>query len=155
LIAPQLLMSAEELTDETIANLRLIAGTFNIRNSDNRKYENAIITDKNMSVLLDSFSADNPIAVQDDDEIGAFNTDGRLVCVCVFDFANDRRCGLAVWGDDETTEEIDGLRENEEFFLKFWSRENQTEYNLVAPDNENLIYETNGLMILENLNIRV
>ena len=59
---------------------------------------------------------------------------------------------MAVWGDDPSTEEIDGLRNGECFTLKLCDVQSEKEYELnpvtfVAGDG--LIYETDEFTVLE------
>ena len=58
------------------------------------------------------------------------------------------RCGIAVWGDDPTTEEIDGASEGEALTLK-----RLIEGNLVEADCEilsgELTYKTDALAVVE------
>ena len=51
-------------------------------------------------------------------ELGVFNPDGLLVGSGVFDISG--KCGLAVWGDDQSTEPVEGLREGEAFELRLY-----------------------------------
>ena len=79
-------------------------------------------TCENMSVLVTSVLG---IEVQPDDQIAAFNHECRIVGAGVF--AGDGRCGLAVWGDDPLTEEVDGLQEGEAFTLRLWDADREME----------------------------
>ncbi len=69
-------------------------------------------TSENMSVIITSIYG---IEVNTGNQVGAFSSNGRLVGVGMID--NDGRCGLAVWGDDPFTDEIDGLLSGEAFEL--------------------------------------
>ncbi|MBT7616615.1 MAG: T9SS type A sorting domain-containing protein [Calditrichaeota bacterium] len=79
-------------------------------------------------------------------EVGAYSGD-VLVGSGVM---NDGICGLAVWGDDETTEYKDGLSEGEGFLLKFLSpnvaRETELEVRNIYTGNR-LVYETNSFLV--------
>jgi len=101
-------------------------------------------TGSNMSLLI---SGDN---IVQGSEVGVFSASGMLVGANIT--TEDGRCGLAVWGDDLVTEEIDGLKEGEAFELR-----------LVDPysDNENPLfiesilfgkgadYETDALSVID------
>jgi len=97
-----------------------------------------IHSDKNMSILVTN--------LPEEGEIGAFTDSG--ICVGATAFNNDDSVGLAVWGDDESTEELDGLKEGEVFNLKLWSSIINTEVDL-EPEGSELVYETNGFTVIE------
>ncbi len=104
-------------------------------------------TGENMSLLITSV---NGIQAAEGDQIGAIDLDGNLVGVGKVEV--DGRCGLAVWGDDETTDEVDGLISGSEFSLKFWDAETNNEYLLSTISYANgaeLVYETDGFVALE------
>ena len=100
-------------------------------------------TDKNMSILVTDLVGEG--------EIGAFTASG--ICVGATAFRNQNAVGLAVWGDDESTDELDGLKEGEAFTLKLWSSSLGAEFDL-EPENiltgytglsgSGLVYETDG-----------
>ncbi len=69
-------------------------------------------TGRNMSVLVNSIKG---LSAAAGDEIRAYSIDGYPVGSGVID--SEGRCGLAVWGDDPSTETVDGLKENEVFEL--------------------------------------
>ena len=62
-----------------------------------------------MNVEISSISESHPDGRT---EIGAFSPAGLLVGEGVV--GTGGRCGLAIWGDDPTTDKVDGLREGEE-----------------------------------------
>jgi hypothetical protein len=96
------------------------------------------VTSSNMSILVTN--------LPEEGEIGAFATSG--ICVGATAFSNQDMIGLAVWGDDESTDEVDGLKEGEAFKLKLWSSSQDVEFDL-EPESiiagSGLIYETNGV----------
>ncbi|NLO19027.1 MAG: T9SS type A sorting domain-containing protein [Ignavibacteria bacterium] len=73
------------------------------------------------------------VPLSNGDEIGAFTPDGLCVgaAICV-DNAN---IGFSVWGNDELTQEIDGLRQGETIHFRFWKQSTDTEY-----ENINVTY---------------
>ncbi|MBT7617841.1 MAG: T9SS type A sorting domain-containing protein [Calditrichaeota bacterium] len=99
-------------------------------------------TSENMSVLIVSVSG---IEVELGDRIAAFDLDGNLVGTGNTDA--DGRCGIAVWGNDKTTDMKEGLRTDEAFELRVWSSKSNIEsllsiesvYNGQLP-----LYEPNG-----------
>ncbi len=96
-------------------------------------------TSENMSILIMSAESING-------DVGAYSGD-FLVGSGVM---TDGICGLAVWGNDETTAEKDGLSEGEAFVLKLRdsSTERETELevrNILA--GKGLVYETNSFLV--------
>ncbi|MFH0765650.1 MAG: T9SS type A sorting domain-containing protein, partial [Calditrichota bacterium] len=90
-------------------------------------------TGVNMSVLVTSIAADNGA------QIGAFATDGKLVGAGV---VQDNRCGIAVWGDDPSTDKVDGLQKDEAFTLRLWNGQNSAISDLEVK----AIYNGKGLV---------
>ena len=104
-------------------------------NSENRPSLNTGI---NMSVLVSS-------QLTFGSEITAIDKSGRIVGTGSVD--SDGYCGLAIWGDDPTTEMVDGLLAGEEFSLKSGNG------NYLVPQNftrgTDLTFETDGYTALE------
>ncbi len=114
-------------------------------------YPIAGVTGENMSLLVNSISGgDLPTGSQ----IAAISSDGAVVGS---GFVNaDGRCGLAVWGDDEETPEVDGLILGEKFELHLWDAESGAESVPVIEgflEGDALAYETNALLVI-NLKIQ-
>ena len=104
-------------------------------------------TGQNMSVLINGILCKN---VSTGDNISAFSTTGRLVGSGVVDVQG--RCGLAVWGDDLSTKEVDGMLPREEFTLRLVNSGNDIELDLtsvVVKSGSGLAYEKDGLSVLE------
>ncbi len=103
-------------------------------------------TGENMSVLITSI---NGINSKQGDQIGAFDLDGNLVGVG--NVEEDGRCGLAVWGDDLTTEIKDGLGLGEGFRLIYWDSKTDCEI-LLEPDefiySNSLEFHVDELVVL-------
>ena len=112
-------------------------------------------TGVNMSVLvtlssIPPFPREDKGGIDASDQVAAFNAENRLVGVETVD--EDGRCGLAVWGDDPTTEEVDGLREGELFSLRLWDENRKREIELTPVEiltGNGLVYETDGLVVLK------
>ena len=100
-------------------------------------------TGENMSVVVSL----GDVELTEGDQIAAFNTSGMLVGVGEF---TNGLCGLAVWADDETTDEIDGLQKEEAFRLRFWDANLEEEINLRITEIQtgNLVYEANGFAVV-------
>ena len=93
------------------------------------------MTGANMSVLVTGISG---IELAADDQVAAFSTSGRLVGV---GRVTDGMVGLAVWGDDASTEAVDGLQNGEAFTLKLWDADKDAVVDLRMAG---LVYETDG-----------
>ncbi len=97
-------------------------------------------TSENMSLLILSETREG--------EIGVYAT-GKLVGSGVI---QDGRCGIAVWGDDTSTEEIEGAVEGEALKLKLWDNKRQIERDLLVNNilrGKRLIYQTNEFIVAE------
>jgi len=106
-----------------------------------------VITDENMSVLVTGFEG---FSVDVGDQVAAFSTEDVLVGVGMVDA--DNRCGLVVFGDDLSTEEIDGLREDEAFELWLWNSGEKVETNLkvaMLHEGQGLVYRPNDFIALD------
>ena len=107
-----------------------------------------------MSVLITAF---NGLDVSDGDQVAAFGKDGALVGVGTVDHrqsADGGRpvCGLAVWGDDRFSEEIDGLRDGERFTLRWWDADQGVDVNLAPVSFQrggSLVYARDGFIVVE------
>ncbi len=91
-----------------------------------------------------------------DDIIGVFNADG--LCVGVAEYTN-APFALTVFGDDVSTEEIDGMQEGEQMIFKLYRAGDDEVFALEAgfiaemPNHDN--YTTNGLSGINTLNLIV
>ncbi|MFN3820881.1 MAG: FlgD immunoglobulin-like domain containing protein, partial [bacterium] len=104
------------------------------------------ITGVNMSVLVTRFEG---LEVSDGDQVAAVNTSGQVVGT---GFVQDGMAGLAVWGDDPSTDIVEGLREGEAFALKIWSAKADGEYDLkitALREGSGLVFEPDGFVALE------
>jgi len=105
-----------------------------------------ISTGENMSVLVTTVSDSR---VNAGDQIAAFSPDGRIAGVGMVDV--EGRCGLAVWGDDNSTDEIDGLRKGEAFELRLWNAEKEAVLDVfpgIVMNGKGLVYETDAFTVL-------
>ncbi len=91
-------------------------------------------------------------------EIGVFNSEGLLIGAGSFDAYG--RCGLAAWGDDPTTEVIEGAVKGEPILLRLWQKsegiswelELGSDYSVLEAElseSGRLVYRTDGWMALE------
>ena len=70
----------------------------------------------------------NDLQVKFGDEIGIFTESGLCVGAGVLGSANI--CGIAAWADDERTTKIDGYKNGEGIFFKYWNKETNKEIPL-------------------------
>ena len=85
------------------------------------------------------------------DEIGVFSPAGLCVGMGVW---NNENLAITIWGDDATTEEIDGITSGESFVFKIWDSETETEYGADATfaEGSSSTYDSNIIIILDSLN---
>jgi len=114
-----------------------------------------VSTGENMSVLVTSitflsgFKPDGNANINKGDQIAAFSSSGLLVGTGK---VTDGRCGLAVWGDDRSTEVKDGLLPDEAFRLLLWNDVREVEVKLEIGsifEGSGLIYETDSFVALD------
>ena len=108
-------------------------------------------TGRNMSVLITNIQ--NPKSKIQNSQIAAFNSDGLLVGVGWAGGVARKvaggdayATGLAVWGDDPSTEEVDGLQEGEAFELRLGNDPLQVTR---IHAGSGLIYATDEFTVLE------
>jgi len=103
-------------------------------------------TGSNMSVL--TIFLDGQL-IENSSRVAAFSAAGTLVGVGTI---TDGVAGLAVWGDDPTTDEIDGLLNGEQFSLKVWIKSSNEVIPLSARSfkaGRSLTYETDSFVAVE------
>ena len=83
---------------------------------------------------------------QEGDEVGVFDNEGNLLGAGVFDQAN---MAIAVWGKDEVDESSTGLKQNENFHLKYWKKSEGKEFDMHIQNWEqgSNAYTENGIAI--------
>jgi len=119
-----------------------------VNNTPARHYSGIINSGNNMTIGIPDYAWENmPVP---GDEIGAFNNRGELVGSCIY---NGNHVAIAVWGDDETTKEQEGVQSGDRFIIKLWSQATGTESvieveNWIEGDD---IYKANGISIVGNL----
>jgi len=113
----------------------------------NIHYPEPLLTGENMSVLISGIVG---IEISSDDEIAAYSSNGMLVGSGEFEI--DGRCGLAIWGNDPTSEEVTGLAEGEAFELRLWDADQKVEIGLQPiriTEGKGFEYVKDGFMIAE------
>ncbi len=96
------------------------------------------ITTGNMSLLLETDNLASGV------EVAAFRSDGLLVGSGVVNINGE--CGMALWGDDEFSEQIDGLRSNEVPYFKIWDGEQECPADLALIEGQ-IGFTTDGFAI--------
>ncbi|MBT7616410.1 MAG: T9SS type A sorting domain-containing protein, partial [Calditrichaeota bacterium] len=83
----------------------------------------------------------------DGDLILAYSSTGTLVGGGA---VSDSRCGLAIWGDDETTEALDGLKENDIIELRLRSIETNSEFliDVSTIQTGSMAYQTDQFTVI-------
>lgn len=86
------------------------------------------------------------------DEIAAYDAKGNMVASIVY---VGHHTGLALWGDDEYTEEKEGLAKGEQFSLKWWKKDSNQMLTLNADAFErgNDQYMKDGLTVISQLSV--
>ena len=101
-------------------------------------------TDRNMSVLINSVIGLESV----DYQIAAFSTDGYVVGVGTSN--RNGVCGLAVWGADESTEQMEGLMDGEAFELRLWDANEEIERNVAVTVKEGSTrFEADAFTVLD------
>ncbi len=99
-----------------------------------------------MSVLIQSPSTPPFSKIGEAAELAAFTSAGVCVGAVVLDGSGS--CGLAVWGDDPTTELIDGARNREQLTFKYWNGAKETIPAITILKGETA-YTTDGILVIE------
>jgi len=96
------------------------------------------------SILIESF---NGITPGPGDGVAAFSMSDVLSGVGP---VAGGRCGMAVWGDDLTTEEIEGFRYGESYVLRYWSESENRIYELSSTliQGDQMTYTTDGYSVV-------
>ncbi len=107
-------------------------------------YTQPTLTDQNMSLVIESIDGLN---IADKSEIACFNQDGGCVGSAVL--KGKAPWGMTAWGDDRTTETIDGLVEGETLQFRLWDAATGEEYNLTAGIDQDIAYSKDTLTRIE------
>lgn len=115
-----------------------------------RHYMYSLNTGDNLTLGIPDFAWDE--RPEAGDEVGVFNSQGQLVGSAVFD---GRHMAVAVWGDDETTKEKEGVSNGEKFSLKIWraasGREDVLEVTSWLEGDE--VFHSNGIAVVNKLRV--
>ena len=145
------------------------AGTLNFLSNDNsyrmsaieathndlKHFELATNTGSNMtiSVLADAWKTLPAIG----DEIAAYNSKGELIGSAIY---TEPVSVISVWGNDATTEKVDGLNNGEAMTFKLWSKRFNTTQELIVKEwieganayQTDAIYQIGTIEAVENSN---
>ncbi len=137
------------------ANTTLIAQTEIVENKESvsKNPEHYVIkntTDNNATLAIPARVVAG--VMKEGDEIGVFDEQGILIGSGIYTGDN---FSIAVWGDDKTTSEQDGITDGQKFTLRIWDKKAGTEKQVVkiAWQSGTGVYETNAISILEKLEI--
>ena len=104
-------------------------------------------TGTNKILLIEGFSGIVPVT---GDAVAAFGS--RSETLVGLGHVGGGKAGIAVWGDDPSTEAVDGLMSGEAFTLKYWSAATNEVYPLQVTRQvigEGLVYETDGVSVIQ------
>ena len=111
-----------------------------------KRFSNISYTGSNATVII-PVNAVNGISIGD--EIGIFNAEGILTGSALFE---GRNLAITVWGNDETGEEVYGMKENDTFIFSVWSKSSNTEFTAEASyESGESLYREDGISILKSL----
>lgn len=103
-------------------------------------------TGANMSLLIGRITVDSPDDPVQPVEVGVFTLDG--LCVGAEVLTGEAPYGTAIWGDDPTTELIDGAVDGEPLTFLVWNSERELDVTANWTMG-NGVYGTDGLGIAE------
>jgi len=100
-----------------------------------------------MSVLVTGLTG---LSTTENDLVRVYNSRGIKVGTGRFEL--DGRCGIAVWGDDISTEKVDGLQPGEVFEIRFRDVSESVETKLetsLIHEGKGLVYTDNDFLVVE------
>lgn len=112
-------------------------------------FPDPIITDVNMSVLIHRISG---IEIVAGTELACLTPD-EIVAGAEELTPDDTSWGIAVWGDDSYTEEIDGFRNGEPLNFLIWdpARQQEVECQITVLEGAQPVFSGNGFIVLSLL----
>ncbi len=121
------------------------------RNIKSKHYTTVINTGNNMIVGIPETVW--PEIPNIGDEIGAFNSEGKLVGVGVFTGGN---FAITIWGDDETTKSDEGISRGTKFSLRIWHCKDGSEdiINITAWLEGDDIYKVDGISVASKIELK-
>ena len=108
-------------------------------------YPKPVRTDVNMSVLVEQIEG---MDAADSSELAIYSPNGLVVGM--MEIAGPPPWGLPVWGDDGTTDTLDGCRNGDSLRFVVWIPKSGREYRLIPVLSEGVVlYRTNTLVFLK------
>lgn len=104
------------------------------------------MSDLSMNLLVENV---NGVALANGDEIAAFDSRGNIVGSAVV--SANGAIGLAIWGDDPSTNEVEGLANGEAFELKLYSSVTRSESRLAVAgvkSGDGLLFKGDALTVV-------
>jgi len=110
------------------------------------RYTETSNTGNNMTLGIPSKAWDT--TPSQNSEIGVFNLDGKLLGSTVYTGEN---ISIAIWGDDFTTDEIEGIVDGENYSIVLWDYATNDEYQLevVSWIEGDEFFTNNGISVVE------
>lgn len=90
-------------------------------------YTKPLNTGSNMTLVLENEQLENVLSFGD--ELAVYSSNGKLVGAFVYE---NQTIAIPVYGNDEYSNEIDGLLKDETLTLKYWSTKKNEEITLIA-----------------------
>ena len=105
-------------------------------------------TSTNMSIIVKNIYG---MEVVEGSELACFTPDGHLGGRSILDPDSQNGWGLAAWGDDPASDEIEGFLEGEEITLLYWDPVHHWELEMSVEFLEpgELVYHTNDIIVVE------
>lgn len=143
-------------TKNLLISILILCSVVVFGQENNRNYQTAkhfmcnLNTGNNLTVGIPDFAWQT--VPEEGDEIGIFNGKGELVGSNIFLGGHS---AIAVWGDDETTKEQEGVESGDRFTMKLWSHSTGQISNLEIESwlEGDDIYKANGISIVEKMKI--
>jgi hypothetical protein len=101
----------------------------NVTTNNLEYFEYAKNTGSNMTIIISNNAWEVTPSIGD--EIAAFNHNGELIGSAVYSIPTTV---LTVWGNDATTEKVDGLNQGESMIFSIWNKRYQTTQILVVNE---------------------
>ena len=105
-------------------------------------------TDNNMTIIIDESAWE--MTPEIGAEIGVYNKNGLLVGASIY---STPVSVITVWGDDFTTDIIDGLNDMESMKFKIWDQYQESNFEVSTWKEGSNEYVTNQINIAGNINI--
>ncbi|MEA3445591.1 MAG: T9SS type A sorting domain-containing protein, partial [Bacteroidota bacterium] len=113
-----------------------------------QNYADIAKTNNNMTLGIPMYAWNEIPTVGD--EIGVFTAEGQLIGSTVFEGNN---IAIALFGDDDLTEQKEGLQVDEVFTIKVWNQLNNTENvcKVVSWETGSDNYSVDGISVIKNI----